>query len=90
MLFLLGYPLSVGKSIIANEIWKKSAAENGFDWIRDVSDQYIGAFVVFVNRMSTYIKQNAKKYGFRDIEMDKELFGNVTKEVMKSLELNAD
>ena len=68
---------------------KKSAEENEHDWMRDVSDQYIGAFAMFVQRMSAYIEQEAKKYGLKYIEMDKELFGDVTEEVMKSLGLNA-
>ena len=68
---------------------KKSAEENAHDWIRDVSDQYISAFAMFVNLMSAYIEQEAKKYGFEYIEMDKELFGNVTEDVMKSLGLSA-
>ena len=68
---------------------KKSADENEHDWIRDVSDQYISAFALFINRMSTYLEQDAKKYGFEYIEMDKELFGNVTEEVMKSMGLRA-
>jgi 2-phosphoglycerate kinase len=68
---------------------KKSAEENEHDWMRDVSDQYISAFAMFVKRMSAYIEQEAKKYGFEYIEMDKELFGNVTEEVMKSLGLSA-
>jgi 2-phosphoglycerate kinase len=66
---------------------KKSAEENKHDWIRDVSDQYISAFAMFVNRMSIYIEQETKKYGFEYIEMDKELFGNLTEKVMKSLRL---
>jgi 2-phosphoglycerate kinase len=68
---------------------KKSAEENEYDWIRNASDQYISAFAMFVNRMSAYIEQDAKKYGFEYIEMDKELFGNVTEEVMKSLGLSS-
>ena len=44
---------------------------------------------LFVKRMSAYIEQEAKKYGFEYIEMDKELFGDVTEEVMKSLGLSA-
>jgi 2-phosphoglycerate kinase len=71
------------------ETIKKSAEENEHDWIRDVSDQYISAFAMFVNRMSIYIEQETKKYGFEYIEMDKELFGNVTEKVMRSLRLNA-
>lgn len=67
---------------------KKSAEENEHDWMRDVSDQYIGAFAMFVKQMSVYIEQEAKKYGFEYIEMDKELFGDVTEEVMKSLGLS--
>ena len=68
---------------------KKSAEVNERDWMRDVSDQYISAFAMFVKRMSVYIEQEAKKYGFEYIEMNKELFGNVTEEVMKSLGLSA-
>jgi 2-phosphoglycerate kinase len=68
---------------------KKFAEVNERDWMRDVSDQYISAFAMFVKRMSAYIEQEAKKYGFEYIEMNKELFGNVTEEVMKSLGLSA-
>jgi len=71
------------------ENFKKSTEENEHDWMRDVSDQYIGAFANFVKRMSGYIEQETKKYGFKYIEMDKKLFGDVTEEVMKSLELSA-
>ncbi len=67
---------------------KKSAKENEHDWMRDLSDEYISAFAIFVKRMSTYIEREAKKYGFEYIEMDKELFGNVTEDVMKSLGLS--
>ena len=68
---------------------KKSAEANERDWMREVSDQYIGAFALFVKRMSAYIEQEAKKYGFEYIEMDKKPFGDVTEEVMKSLGLSA-
>ena len=68
---------------------KKYAEENEHDWMREVSDPYISAFGVFVNLMSTYIEQDASKYGFVYIEMGKELFGAVTEAVMNSLELNA-
>jgi 2-phosphoglycerate kinase len=71
-----------------NENIKKSAEENEHDWIRDESDQYISAFSMFVMRMSVYIEQEAKKYGFEYIEMDKELFENTTKDVIKSLGLS--
>ena len=68
---------------------KKSAEENQHDWMRDASDQYISAFSMFVKQMSAFVEQEAKKYGFEYIEMDKESFGNVTERVMKSLGLNA-
>jgi 2-phosphoglycerate kinase len=68
---------------------KKFAEENEHDWMRHVSDQYIGAFAMFVKRMSAYIEQEAQKYGFEYIEMGKAQFGNVTEEVMKSLGLSA-
>ena len=68
---------------------KKSAEENEHDWMRDVSDQYIDAFSMFVRLMSSYIEQETKKYGFKYIEMDKKLFGDVAEDVMKSLGLRA-
>jgi 2-phosphoglycerate kinase len=68
---------------------KKFADENEYDWMRDVSDQYISGYAMFVKKMSIYIKQEAKKYGFEYIEMDQELFGNVTEKVIKSLGLSA-
>jgi 2-phosphoglycerate kinase len=67
---------------------KEYSKENKNDWIRRVSDQFIGAFTIFVNRMSVYIEQEAKKYGFEYIEMDRKLFGDVTEEVIESLGLN--
>ncbi len=68
---------------------KKSAEENEYDWMRDVSDQFIGAFAMFVKQMSDYIEQETKQYGFKYIEMDKKQFGDVTEDVMKSLGLSA-
>ena len=68
---------------------KKFAEENENDWMRDVGDQYISVFAMFVKEMSAYIEQEAKKYGFEYVEMDKKLFGNVTEEVMISLGLSA-
>ena len=44
---------------------------------------------MFVQRMSAYVEQEAKKYGFEYIEMDTKPFGDVTEEVMKSLGLSA-
>jgi 2-phosphoglycerate kinase len=68
---------------------RKSAEENEHDWMRNVSEQYIGAFAVFVQRMSAYIEQEARKYGFEYIEMGTEPFRDVAEEVMKSLGLSA-
>ena len=68
---------------------QKSAKENEHDWMRDESDHYIGAFAMFVKQMSAYIEQEAEKYGFKYIELDKIIFGKVTEEVMKSLGLAA-
>jgi 2-phosphoglycerate kinase len=68
---------------------RKYADINEHDWMRGVSDEYIDAFAMFVKRMSIYIEQEAKKYGFEYIEMETELLGDVTEAVMKSLELNA-
>jgi 2-phosphoglycerate kinase len=67
---------------------KKFAEMNERDWMRDVSDQYISAFAMFVNQMSAFIEQEAEKYSFEYIEMNKELFVNVTEKVMKSLGLS--
>lgn len=67
---------------------KKFTDENEYDWMRDVSDQFISGFAMFVKKMSIYIEQEAKKYDFKYIEMSQELFGNVTGEVMKSLGLS--
>ena len=66
---------------------KKSARENEHDWMRDMGDPYIGAFALFVKRMSAYVEQEAKRYGFEYIEMDKERLEDVTDKVMKSLGL---
>ena len=68
---------------------KKSAKENEHDWMRGFSDQYIDAYAMFVKRMSAYIEQEAKKFGFEYIEMNKEQFGDVMEAVMKSLGLSS-
>ena len=68
---------------------RRFAKEHKNDWMRDVSNQYINAFAIFVKRMSAYIEQEAQKYGFEYIEMDKKLFGDVSTEVIKALGLSA-
>jgi 2-phosphoglycerate kinase len=71
-----------------HENLKKSAEGNAHDWMRDVNDQYIRAFALFVKRMSAYIEQEAKAYGFEYIEMDNARLGDVTEAVMTSLGLS--
>lgn len=68
---------------------KKSAEEHEHDWMRGASDAYIGAFAVIVKRMSAYIEQEAKKFGFEYIEMGTKPFESVALEVMDSLGLIA-
>jgi 2-phosphoglycerate kinase len=68
---------------------KKFAKENEHDWMRGVSDQYMDTFALFVKRMSNYIEQEAKKYGFEYIEMDKKQFEDLPEEVIQSLGLSA-
>ena len=68
---------------------KKYAEENEHDWMRGVSDQYVCAFAMFVEAMSAFIEQETKKYGFEYIEMDEELFWDVSEKVVKSLGLRA-
>jgi hypothetical protein len=58
--------------------------------MRDVDEQYISVFALFVKQMSAYIEQEARKYDFKYIEMDNKLFGNITIEVMESLGLICD
>jgi 2-phosphoglycerate kinase len=68
---------------------KQSAEENQHDWMRNVSDEYISAFAVFVNRMSIYIEQEAKKYGFEYLEMGNGEFENMAEDVIKTLGLSS-
>jgi 2-phosphoglycerate kinase len=72
-----------------HEHMKQSAQEHAHDWMRDVSDQYIGAFAIFVKRMSAYIEQEARKYGFSYIEMDGRPFQDIAGAVVESLGLKA-
>ena len=68
---------------------KKSAKENEHDWMRYASDEYIDAFATFVVQMSGYIEEEAHKYGYEYIEMDKRPFNDVMGEVLNSLLLGA-
>ena len=68
---------------------KQGAANNEHDWLRSASDEYIGAFAAFVVRMSAYLEQEARKYGFRYIEMDGRPFQDIAGAVVESLGLEA-
>jgi 2-phosphoglycerate kinase len=68
---------------------KKGADNNEHDWMRYASDEYIGAFATFVVRMSAYIEQEARKYGFSYIEMDGRPFQDIAGAVVESLGLEA-
>ncbi len=68
---------------------KRFAEENENDWMRDVCDQYISAYAMFVKRMSAYFEQEAMRYGFEYIEMDREPFGNMATRIMNSLGMKA-
>jgi 2-phosphoglycerate kinase len=67
---------------------RRFADEHEHDWMRGASDQYVDAFSVFVSRMSAYIEQEAKKYGFQYIAMDKRSLDDVVEEVARSLGLS--
>jgi 2-phosphoglycerate kinase len=69
---------------------KRFAEENEHDWMRSASDRYMDALAGFVRRMSVYIEQEARKYGFEYIAMDKEPFGDVAGMAMESLGLGPD
>ena len=67
---------------------KRSVIENEHDWMRGANDQYIDAFAAFVQQMSIFIEQEAKKYGFEYIGTDKQRIVEVTEEVKKALGLS--
>jgi len=71
------------------ENMKRFADENENDWIRDLGNEYISAFALFVKQMSVYIERESKKYGFEYIEMENESFENSAEEVVKSLVFGA-
>ena len=66
---------------------KRFAEQHEHDWMRDVGDAYIGAFAMFVERMSHDIEQEATTYGFRYIELDKRPFDGVAATVAAALGL---
>lgn len=64
---------------------KRSARENEHDWMRYASAEEIDAFATFVVRMSSYIENEAHRYSFEYIEMDKRPFSDAVAEVVDSL-----
>ena len=64
---------------------KKSSKENEHDWLRISSDDYIDAFATFVLKMSSFIENEARKYGFDYIEMDKSPFNDSVDRILDSL-----
>jgi 2-phosphoglycerate kinase len=64
---------------------KKSSKENEHDWLRISSDGYIDAFATFVLKMSSFIENEARKYGFDYIEMDKSPFNDSVDRILDSL-----
>ena len=56
--------------------------------MRDVDAPYLRAFALFARRMSAYIEQEAKAYGFEYLEMNSARLGDVTEAVMTSLGLS--
>jgi 2-phosphoglycerate kinase len=68
-----------------NENIKRGAIEWEHDWMRQASEEYIGAFAAFVAQMSGYIEKEARKYGFDYVEMDRRPFGDAVAEVVDLL-----
>lgn len=68
---------------------KKGAENNAHDWMRHASDEYMDAFATFVVRMSAYIEQEARQYGFSYIEMDGRPFQDMAGVIAESLGLMA-
>ena len=64
---------------------RASARENKHDWMQNASDEYIDAFVSFVVEMSSYVETEARRYGFRYIEMGGRRFDQAVAEVVDSL-----
>ncbi len=64
---------------------KRSAQENGHDWMQDASDEYVEAFAVFVVEMSRYIEREAHIYGFNYIEISSRPFDDAACQVVDSL-----
>jgi 2-phosphoglycerate kinase len=64
---------------------KTSGKDNEHDWMRHASSEYIEAFAVFIVAMSRYIEEEACRYGFEYIEMDRKPFNDAVAEVVASL-----
>ena len=64
---------------------RNSAKDNEYDWMRYVNDEYIDAFATFVERMSSYIEEEAHRHDFEYIEMDGIPFNDAVGAVVDSL-----
>ena len=66
---------------------RQSAKENRHDWMKSMSDEYIEAFAVVVRQMSTFIQQEAKRFGFQYLELDQKPFPDLPRLIMQCLGL---
>ena len=64
---------------------RRGAKQNEHDWMRHASDEYIDAFATFVVEMSRYVEREARRYGFRYVEMDGRPFNDAAADVVESL-----
>lgn len=64
---------------------RKAANGNARNWMRHTSDEYIDAFAAFVIKMSSYIENEAHKYGFVYIEMSKVPFNGTLSIIVNPL-----
>ena len=69
---------------------RKGADEHEHDWMRHTSDEYIDAFAAFVVKMSDYIENEARKYGFKYVEINKIPFHNAANVILNSLLITSE
>ena len=68
---------------------RRSAKENCHDWMGSMSDDYIEAFATVVRHMSVFMEEEAKRFGFRYLELDQKPFPDLAGMIMQCLELSA-
>ena len=68
---------------------RQGVRENARDWMGSVSDDYIEAFAGVVRRMSAFLEEEAKRFGFPYFEMDGKPFGGVASTLAQWLGLKA-